>query len=364
MKIPPAFDAKLTKIFSVIKIDEPLALHTTIGVGGPAARLVTATTAEQLQQGLQLAYLFNLPVFVLGWGSNLIVSDHGFPGLVIKNRAQHWQVIEELPPVKNAAEIASSTSSRLACVGEDYYQIDDLMYSEASAPSVIVQVESGAKIDPLMKALFRHGLTGLQWFAGIPATVGGAVYMNMHGGYHFFGDMVERALLFESQPGMRSKSEATVSPHGGCKQVTQAYFQFEYDRSILQQTKETVLWAQLRLFRGDVQRARATAREWARRKALQPQRSAGCIFRNLTLAQQKQLNLPTPSLGYLVEHVLKLKGTRRGEAVISPRHAAFIENLGQARAQEVKELIDLIKTRARAELALELEEEIEYLGEF
>lgn len=364
MEIPQAFDAALAKIFTTIKTNEPLALHTTLGVGGPAARLVTAQNIEQLQEGIRLARQFDVPVFVFGWGSNLIASDRGFPGLIIKNRAQNWKVIDEPTPLKLIAKISSSPPSRLAPVGDDYYQIDDLIYSEESEPAVIIQVESGAKIDPLMKALFRQGITGLQWFAGIPATVGGAVYMNMHGGHHFFGDLVHQALLCESHPATRNNGGAILPQHAGCKQVTQAYFQFAYDRSILQQTREIVLWTQLRLFRGDVQRARATAREWARRKALQPQRSAGCIFRNLSPEEQKRLNLPTPSIGYLVEHVLKLKGARRGDAVISPRHAAFIENLGQARAQEVKELIDLIKIRAKSEFALELEEEIEYLGEF
>jgi UDP-N-acetylmuramate dehydrogenase len=356
MELPSAFEIALAKIFSGIKINEPLAHHTTLGVGGPARRLATATSIEQLREGLCLAHKFDIPAFVLGWGSNLIVSDRGFPGLIIKNRAQNWKVISGPAP---AVPTANSSAPRLASLGEHYYQIDDLMYSEEKAPPVIVQVESGAKIDPLMKVLFREGITGLQWFAGIPATVGGAVYMNMHGGYHFFGDLVHQAQLFDSH---REKTSAE-SPDG-IKKVDRAYFQFDYDHSILQQTKEAVLWVQLQLFRGDVQRAQATAREWARRKALQPQRSAGCIFRNLSPEEQKRLNLPTPSIGYLVEHVLKLKGKQQGDAVISPRHAAFIENLGQARAQEVKALIDLIKEKARTELDLELQEEVEYLGEW
>jgi UDP-N-acetylenolpyruvoylglucosamine reductase len=353
MNLTPTFDAALAKIFAEIKIDEPLALHTTLGVGGPATRLATATTAEQLQEGVRLAHIYGVPVFVLGWGSNLIVSDRGFPGLVIKNRAQNWQVVQESSSL--AAKTPPPIPARLKAANESYYQIDDLLYSEEDSSPVIVQVESGAKIDTLMKALFKHGITGLQWFAGIPATVGGAIYMNMHGGYHFFGDFVQQAQLFHPQ---------AANKDDGIKQVDQSYFQFDYDYSILQKTKATVLWAQLKLFRGDVPRAQATAREWARRKALQPQRSAGCIFRNLSAEEQKRLNLPTPSIGYLVEHVLKLKGKRRGDAIISPRHAAFIENLGHARAEEVKALIDLVAEKAKTELELELHEEVEYLGEF
>jgi UDP-N-acetylmuramate dehydrogenase len=353
MNPPPAFDAALAKSFAEIKIDEPLALHTTLGTGGPAARLATATTTAQLQEGVRLAHAYGIPVFVLGWGSNLIVSDRGFPGLVIKNRAQNWRVLEEFSSA--APGNSPAIPARLQPASGGYYQIDDLLYSEDDSPPVLVQAESGAKIDTLAKALFKQGLTGLQWFAGIPATVGGAVYMNMHGGYHFFGDLVHQALLFDPP---------AAAKDGGIKQVDRRYFQFDYDYSLLQKTKETLLWAQLKLHRGDVARAQATAREWARRKALQPQRSAGCIFRNLSPEEQKRLNLPTPSIGYLVEHVLKLKGVRRGDAIISPRHAAFIENLGTARAQEVKALIDLVAEKARTDLGLALQEEVEYLGEF
>ena len=341
-------EKKLEHIFSACKQNEPLAAHTTLGVGGPARWFVTATTIAQLQAGLQLAHEFDLPVFVLGWGSNLIVSDKGFPGLIIQNRAKSWEVLGT-PQAASPAE-QTFAAARLAAMGEQYYRVDDLMYSEDDDPVAIVQVESGAKIEPLMKDLLRQGITGLQWFAGIPATVGGAVYMNVHGGYHFFGDLVARALLYDP----RAAGDKV-------KSVVRDDLQFDYDRSILHQTRETVLWVQLKLRYGHVERARATAVDWARRKALQPQKSAGCIFRNLSPAEQKRLDLPTPSIGYLVEHVLHLKGERRGGAMISPRHGAFIENLGNASAREVCELIALVKTKAQTELGLELIEEVEYV---
>src|SRR5262245_50810010 len=342
-----SFEYQLQSIFPGAKQHEQLAQHTTLGVGGPARWFVTATTIEQLQSGLQLAQDRDVPAFILGWGSNLIVSDEGFPGLVIQNRAKNWKVIEA--PASGGADSAAAPA-RLEAWGEQYYRVDDLLYSETHTPLALVQVESGAKIEPLMKDLLRQGITGLQWFAGIPASVGGAVYMNMHGGYHFIGDLVGRALLYDPRA---AQNMLKLTDHD--------YFQFDYDRSVLHRTNETVLWVELKLHYGDVDRARATAVEWARRKALQPQKSAGCIFRNLSVEEQKRLHLPTPSIGYLVEHVLKLKGERRGDAIISLRHAAFIENLGQASAREVKELIALIRTRAFDELGLELMEEVEYL---
>ncbi len=347
---PKTFKNQIEKNFSNLKENELLAHHTTLGVGGPARWFATATTIEQLQSGLQLAYDHEIPVFILGWGSNLIVSDKGFPGLVIQNRAKNWKLVEPQAASDRSQKDSAASPARLETLGEQYYRVDDLMYSEADAPVALVQVESGAKIEPLMKDLLRQGITGLQWFAGIPATVGGAVYMNMHGGYHFFGDLVARALLYNPR-----------AAEDKLKIVEHSYLQFAYDCSVLHQTRETVLWAQLALHYGNVERARATAVEWARRKALQPQKSPGCVFRNLSSEEQKRLGLPTPSIGYLVEHVLKLKGTRRGDAVISPRHAAFIENLGSASAQQVTELITLVKAKAKSELSLELIEEVEYL---
>ena len=359
MKNPSILDGALREVFSEVKFDEPLASHTTLDVGGPARRFVIANNSDQLGEGVKICEQQRIPYFILGGGSNLIVSDSGFSGVVIKNRAQGWKIIsdrlsekagtETSPPLRLQSPEGKRGVARLTPVGDNYYQADDLEYSEEDGPTVVVQVESGAKIDPLIKSLLQSGITGVQWFSGIPATVGGAIYMNMHGGYHFFGELVVKAKLAGS---------------GALKEVNHDYFQFDYDRSILHDTKETVLWAQLRLFRGDVERAKATAREWARRKALQPQKSAGCIFRNLTAEEQRALHLPTPSIGYLVGHLLKLKGERRGDAIISPRHAAFIENLGAARAAEVKALVDLMAQRAKTELGIVLKPEIEFVGDF
>lgn len=342
-----ALESSFAKNFPAFKHDEPLSRHTTLRVGGPARHFVTATSTSQIEEAIKLSRRFEIPYFVLGWGSNIIVSDHGFPGLVIQNRAQSWSVLGEED--SNEAVFNKKTAQRFETLGSEYYTTEGLEYCDADAPAALVRVDSGAKIGPLMNALFREGLTGLQWFAGIPATVGGAIYMNMHGGPHFFGDLVARATLFDGE---------TV------REVHHGYFEFDYDYSVLHQTKETVLHADLKLRRGDATHATQIAREWAARKSLQPQISAGCVFRNLTEEEQTRLKLPTSSIGYLIEHILKLKGERRGDAVISPQHAAFIENLGNAKAADVLELIELIRGRARAKLDLELIAEIELLGKF
>lgn len=345
MSVQTAFLKSLEKIFYAVEIGEPLAAHTTLGVGGGARYFVVAQTTEQIMQAARLCTAFDMPMLVLGCGSNLIISDRGFPGLVLQNRATGWHMLGEAP----RKQLDKKTSARFETVGHDYYSTAGLSYSDRHAALVRVRVDSGARFAPLLKALFREGITGLQWFAGIPATVGGATYMNMHGGQHFFGDFIESASLFSD---------------GEIKQVDHKYFQFDYDWSILHKTREIVLCVDLLLRKGDVESAKKLAREWARRKAIQPQKSAGCIFQNLAPGDQKRLNLPTPSIGYVFDKVLDLKGKKIGGAIVSPRHAAFIENTGNATATDVFRLVQLIRETAKKQLDVELEPEVEFIGEF
>ena len=104
------------------------------------------------------------------------------------------------------------------------------------------------------------------------------------------------------------------------------------------------------------------AQEWAVRKKIQPQNSLGCVFQNITSDDQKRLELPTPSIGYIVEHVLGLQGFRVGDAVVSPKHAAFIENCGAATAADYLQIIRTIITAAQEKLAITLKPEIFFLG--
>ena len=339
-----SFDSCLTDIFNEVKFNEPLSRHTTLRVGGPASRFVTCHSTEQLTQGINICQKFGIPFFILGWGSNIIVQDKGYAGLVIQNRSQNWQILQNVAP----SQTSNKTPSRFEPVGSDYYTKKGLEYSDADASLVIVRVDSGAKLGPLMNALFHKGITGLQWFAGIPATVGGAIYMNMHGGEHFFGALVDSALITKGKE---------------VKRVDHKYFQFGYDTSVLHQTREVILHSDLRLRYGNVADAKNIARKWAARKAIQPQISSGCIFRNLTHEEQSRLTLPSTSIGYLIEHVLKLKAKRFGDAIISPNHAAFIENIGQATATDVIALIDCVKEKAKKELKLDLILEVEIIDQ-
>lgn len=327
----------------LVKEKEPLALYTTLGVGGKAKLLAKAANSGQLESAVKLASHYNVPCLTLGKGSNVIISDAGFDGLVIINNSNNWEIMGQT----SASPVSLKLAGRFDPVNREAYSESDLDYSDEDAGGVLVRADSGIKINVLMNDLFKQGITGLQWFAGIPATVGGAVYTNMHGGRNYFSEIVEKARLTDGKV---------------IKEVNQSYFKFDYDWSILHQTKEIILWVDLRLKKGNVNKAKKLAKEWARQKSFQPQRSAGCIFQNLSEEERKRLNLPTSSVGYLIDRVLNLKGVKKGGAVISLSHAAFIENSGNARAADVIELINLIKEKAKTQLGIDLKTEVELIG--
>jgi UDP-N-acetylmuramate dehydrogenase len=338
------FTKKLADHALPVRKNISLAPYTTIGVGGRAHLLAEVHTTTDLELAVTLALDDSIPYLVMGRGSNLIISDYGYEGLVIVNKAAHWQILQNHYP--HSAK--NKVTSRFVNL-EKSTDSEEMVYSDTDAEDIKVRVESGARMEFLIKALLKVGITGLQWFAGIPATIGGAVYMNIHGGDYFFSHIIEQVCLTDGR---------------ATKVVNNNYFQFDYDWSILHRTAEIVLWVDLNLKKGDVQKAGALARNWAKQKAHQPRRSAGCIFRNLTAAEQKRCGLPTSSVGYLIDKVLNLKGRKHGEAIISPKHAGFIENLGQASATDVVELINLIKRSAKEQLGLELKTEVQLIGKF
>ncbi|HES59028.1 MAG: FAD-binding protein [Calditrichaceae bacterium] len=324
------------------KENEALSAYTTFRIGGPARIFVSADTSEMLHQAFSLGTKNNIPLLVVGKGSNILVSDEGFDGLVIFNNATKWKIIGDFRGI----------NQNKSAIERRFDQPKDISLSlkdDNNNSTVIVEVESGAVVGILMKQLFKQGVHGLEWFSGIPSTVGGAIYMNMHGADHFFGELVHSAVISDGR---------------NIREADQDYFQFDYDWSILHQTREVVLSAKLILKKSDVTDARDTAKKWARYKANQPWRSAGCIFQNLTEEQKSQANLPSVSIGYLVDKVLHLKGTRKGDAIISENHAAFIENLGNAKAQDVFNLINLIKDKTKEKLGINLKMEVQLIGKF
>ncbi len=334
----------LTKNNIQISLDDSISRFTTFKIGGKADILIQVENSKQLQLAIESCKNNNVPVVIIGKGSNILVSDNGFRGAVIINKSEKWEILDEKPPI----DFGKIIKSRLVQIEQNKNSIIDDKKVE-NTESVIVRVDSGMSVSTLRNTLFKKGIYGLEWFAGIPSTVGGALYVNMHGGKMFFSDLVLRAKILGKD---------------GIKVVENSYFKFDYDYSCLKETKEYVIWVDLVLTRGNIDAARQTAKTWTKQKANQPQRSAGCIFQNLSEEEQNRLNLPTPSIGYVIDKVLGLKGYKVGGAQIAEAHAAFIENTDNATSKDVLKLIDLIRTKTKSKLGVDLDLEIEFIGKF
>ncbi len=333
-------------LLTTVKVNEPLKHYTTSGVGGEATYLVSVTTLDQAQATIKLASEYHIPVLVLGGGSNVIISDAGFDGLVIRCLITDFRIeTEEQNGSLNTPVIPRFSQT----VKNDWYVSNKLQPSFSDqTPTVLVTVGAGWKNTALIQKCLKENITGLEWFMGIPGSVGGGVYMNIHGGSYFYSDFIQRVTVID-----------TV---GNVKQYASSDLAFGYDSSLLQKTHEMVVLVTFRLYYGDVVLAQKNAHYWGTTKvAHQPQKSAGCLFQNLTAQQQQQLNLPTPSVGYLIDHVLGLKGKTCGGARISPKHCAFIENMGDATAADYKNLVELIEQTAVTKTGIALTREVEFI---
>lgn len=331
-------------MFEPVKEVVKLAPYTTFRIGGPADYFLEANSVDDLVLGINMAQDLKVPYFILGAGSNILICDDGFKGMVIINRDRnvHFEILG-FEEKDEKLEI----KSRLEQLDEEkFYIFEELEVDRGE--SVLIRVDSGWRLELLACAIFDRNLVGLEPFAGIPGTVGGAIYGNSHGGSRYFGEYVVGATILTSE--------------GKIIKVDQDFFEFSYDYSCLKENGGVVLSTTLRLFKGDGKRAKLSFDTWKEKKARQPKRSAGCIFQNLDEETQKSLGLPTNSVGYILDQVLGLKGTRCGDAQISDYHAAFIVNLGKARSSDVKTLINLCKEKARNKLGLEIKEEIVYVG--
>lgn len=292
-----------------LRPEVPLAPYTTFGIGGPARLLVDVATSEELRHAVCWAQREGLSHTVLGRGSNVLAADRGFDGLVVRN----------------------ARSTRLELLGD-----------------TCVRAESGVGIDRLIAATVAVGWSGLEHFAGIPSTLGGALWQNLHflapdrSRLVFLGDLVQ---------------SATVLLDGAVERVTRDWFRFGYDESVLRSGNEAVvLDATLRLSPGrprelrDVVRANLAWRA-ERHPAGAVTRSAGCVFRNP----------PGTSAARVIDGA-GLKGARVGGAIVSRRHANFVLNTGSATASDVRTLIADVTERVAARSGLRLEPELDFLG--
>jgi UDP-N-acetylmuramate dehydrogenase len=292
--------------------DVRLAPFTTFRIGGPSDLFYEAKTADELATSVMLARRLELQHFVLGLGANILIGDRGFRGLVIRNAA--------------AAHEFSSAG--------------------------VLRTESGAVIKDLILEAVRRGWSGLEHYVGIPSTVGGAVWQNLH----FLSPAPERertmfiAEVFESCE--------ILSEEGDRTSVGADYVRFGYDDSVFHHRKDIVLAATFKLERGDpavMHRIMQENLSWRGGKHpwLEWHPSAGSIFKKIEGV----------GAGRLVDQC-GLKGRRVGDAQISHIHANIMVNLGQATARDVRDLIELAQTSVEARFKVHLEPEIGFIGEF
>ncbi len=266
---------------------------STFGIGGPARFFAEATTIEAIQQMLREAQ--DLPLFILGKGSNALFDDRGFNGLVILNKITHCKQI-----------------SNTFCVG------------------------SGLSFPRLGTMAAKQNYTGLEFAAGIPATVGGAIYMNAGANGQETGDCLTQVRF--------------VNRTGELQTFQKQELEFSYRTSSFQKMRGAIV-------EGTFTLQPSTSAKADQRKIIdyrletQPygMKSAGCIFRN-----------PGPAAGQLIEQA-GLKGLRVGGVSVSQMHANFIVNDEKGSAQDVLTLIEQVKERVYHEKGIQLEEEIRYI---
>lgn len=345
----------LTKNFADLefKKEEKLAQYTTVKIGGPAEVFCEIKDSDVLKRLISFAIKNEIKYTILGWGANTLISDQGIRGLVIKNSAQKIEVLENYRDESGVDKQESSQEIDHRWhadnkKGSFKYEFSDLDYDESDQPEVFVKIDSGVSLPFAINHLINMGITGLQWYARIPATLGGAIYNNIHGGTHFISEVIE--------------SVEVVDEYGKINTLTNQELSAGYDTSRFHHTNEVIVSAILKLRRGDEQKAKEVATQWAVRKAVQPQKSLGCVFQNIDNETKERLDLPTTSVGYIVDHILNKKNFRIGDAMVSDKHAAFIENVGNASAKDYLEIIKTIILETKEKTGVELKPEIFFLG--
>jgi UDP-N-acetylmuramate dehydrogenase len=304
------------------KENEPMSKHTNFRIGGPAKYFVEVKSAEELQHVLSIADSNSFRTCILGGGSNMLVSDQGFDGVMIK-----------------------------------------IAMREMSIDKNRVHADSGVPMILLARKVGEAGLAGLEWAITLPGTVGGAVRGNAgcYGG-ETKDYLVEAVVLSEEKVVTRSNEE----------------LRFGYRESLIKHSSDIVLSATFELPLGDPEMIKQLMdSNLLKRKAAQPTDagSAGCMFKNFDISSDEELEQIktrlelTPemiasrriSVGWLIDQ-LDLKGFGIGGAKVSEKHGNFLVNSGNATADEIVQLIAFIKTRARDTYGIILQEEVQYVG--
>ncbi|MBZ1345226.1 MAG: UDP-N-acetylmuramate dehydrogenase [Candidatus Nealsonbacteria bacterium] len=293
-----------------------LAKYTSFRIGGPAKYFFEAKTKKEIIKAVKWAKENNLPFFILGGGSNLLVSDEGYSGLVIK---------------------LQTTNHKLQT---------NKIYTDAGVPLSLLISES-----------VKNNLTGLEWAAGIPGQVGGAIRGNAGAFGKSMADIIKsvEVLMVTDRKMQNAKCKMQNDKlKFKIKKFSNRECKFRYRDSLFRKYPDLIiLSAELSLKKGKKTEIKKKIKEYLNyRKETQPLNfpSAGSVFKNP----------PGFSAGKLIEKC-GLKGKKIREVKISEKHANFIVNLGKGKAKDVKELINLAKKSVKKKFGIVLEEEIQYL---
>lgn len=286
---------------SILLENEPLAPLTSFNIGGPARWLLLPGTVEDLWTAMEFARSEGLPFLVLGSGTNVLVPDAGFPGIV----AKFW---------KN--------------------------YNRCSVSGDVISAQAGLDMLGLSQFAAEAGLKGLEWGCGLPGTVGGSVCMNAG-----VKDLEIKDLLIRGK---------VLSPEGDILIWENLDFKFAYRKSAIQGSGYLVLEADFQLEKGDPLEIYSEMNEHLnKRKVSQPINMPNCgsVFRN-----------PAGTFAGKLIQESGLKGYNVGGVMVSPQHANFIVNTGNGKACHVVELINTIRDRVKAKFQIDLELELKILG--
>lgn len=281
----------------IVETNYPLAKRTWYGLGGPADYLIRPKNIDQLKEVVKWCNENKIPIYVLGFGSNLLISDDGLRAAVIKLETDKFTQIE--------------------FDGEE------------------ITAWAGAELAKLVLTCVQKGLSGIEALTGIPGSVGGAVKMNAGGNFGDIGAVVESVTLMDS--------------HGSIFKKSKPELMFDYRSTNI--TAKFVLNARMQLSAADPEQIMRTVKEaWIYKKNNQPlnTKNSGCIFKNPRGV----------SAGALIDRA-GLKGLQIGGAVVSEKHANFIIAQKGCKSRDVMRLIDAIRQRVKEKFDIELELEIE-----
>ena len=301
------------------EFEKVLAPLTYMKIGGPAEAFVALSSTNQISELVQFCTKQNLKLTILGGASNVVISDAGIRGVVLQ---------------------IQNTSITKEATGNGYTS---------------VLAGAGSKMAPLVAKTVEMGLTGLEYFLGVPGTLGGAIYNNAHYLQDLIGEHVSEVFV--------------LNRDGSTYWIPVAECNFAYEQSRFQESKEIIIEVRLTLAAGtreESQKKIAHATQY--RATTQPLGipSSGCIFQNVPNTPHLQKLFPlfadaayVPG-GYIIDQA-QLKGTTSGGITVSQKHAAWFENTGTGSSSDVKKLITKVKDIVKTQFGVELHEEVFYL---